>query len=150
MRLELTRIAKRPTYTVGRLYVDGVYFCDTLEPTDRNLSSAMTAWEIQCRKVKGKTAIPRGTYFIDMTHVTEKFKARKWAKANGGRVPRLEGVRGFDGVLIHVGNTSEDTEGCILVGQNKQVGKVLNSTATYLRLFEMMDTAAEHITITIR
>lgn len=150
MRLELTRIERRPTYTIGRLTVDGVYLCDTLEPTNRGLTSAMTPWEISCRKVKGKTAIPTGTYFVDMQTVSEKFKGRKWAKANGGRVPRLQGVRGFAGVLIHVGNTAADTEGCILVGWNKAKGKVLNSTEAYMRLFDIMDAASEHITLTIR
>ena len=137
-------------YTIGRLRVDGVYLCDTLEPTDRGLKSTMTPWEISCRKVKCKTAIPVGTYFIDMQTVSERFKSRKWAKAHGGRVPRLQGVRGFAGVLIHVGNTAADTDGCILVGYNKAKGKVLNSTDAYMRLFDMMDTASEHITITVR
>lgn len=137
-------------YTIGRLTVDDVYLCDTLEPTDRGLTSAMTPWEISCRKVKGKTAIPTGTYFVDMQTVSERFKARKWAKANGGRVPRLQGVKGFAGVLIHVGNTADDTDGCILVGFNKAKGKVLNSTDAYMRLFDMMDKASEHITMTIR
>ena len=137
-------------YTIGTLSIDGVPFCDTLEPTDRGLKSSMTLQEIKANKVKGKTAIPTGTYFIDMKTVSERFKARKWAKAHGGRVPRLQGVKGFDGVLIHVGNTAADTEGCILVGFNKAKGKVINSTDAYMRLFDMMDAASEHITITIR
>ena len=149
MKIEVKRIYNGKDYTIGHLYVDGVYFCDTLEPTDRGLTSAMTPWEISCRKVKGKTAIPTGTYFVDMQTVSERFKARKWAKANGGRVPRLQGVKGFAGVLIHGGNTADDTEGCILVGYNKQKGKVLNSTDAYLRLFAMMDAASELITIKI-
>ena len=150
MKIEVKRIYKGKDYTIGHLYVDGVFFCDTLEPTDRGLTSAMTPWEISCRKVKGKTAIPTGTYFVDMQTVSERFKARKWAKAHGGRVPRLQGVRGFSAVLIHVGNSEHDTEACILVGYNKAKGKVLNSTEAYMRLFEMMDKASEHITLTIR
>ena len=149
MRLKLVRIYKGKDYTIGRLYVDGVYFCDTLEDTDRGLSSAMTHYEIMVRKVKGKTAIPRGTYFIDMATVSPRFKSRKWAKPYGGRVPRLQGVRGFEGVLIHVGNTAGDTDGCILVGKNKVKGKVLDSTATYLKLFELLDKAEDYNTITI-
>lgn len=150
MRLELTRIYKGRDYTIGRLYVDGVYLCDTLEDTDRGLSSAMREYEIRLRKVFGKTAIPTGTYFVDMQTVSPRFKSRKWAKCHGGRVPRLQGVRGFDGVLIHVGNTAADTEGCILVGRNTVKGKLTKSTETYTRLFDVMDTAAELITITIR
>lgn len=150
MRLELTRIYKGRDYTIGRLYVDGVYLCDTLEDTDRGLSSAMTSAEIKALKVFGKTAIPRGMYFVDMQTVSPRFRLRKWAKAHGGRVPRLQGVRGFDGVLIHPGNTAADTDGCILVGKNKVKGKVLDSTATYLELFKRMDEAKELITITIQ
>lgn len=150
MRLELTRIYKGRDYTIGRLYVDGVYLCDTLEDTDRGLSSAMTSAEIKALKVFGKTAIPRGMYFVDMQTVSPRFRLRKWAKAHGGRVPRLQGVRGFDGVLIHPGNTASDTDGCILVGYNKAKGKVLESVAAYERLFALLDAAPELITLTIR
>ena len=150
MRLELTRIYKGRDYTIGRLYVDGVYLCDTLEDTDRGLSSAMTSAEIKALKVFGKTAIPRGMYFIDMQTVSPRFRLRKWAKAHGGRVPRLQGVRGFDGVLIHPGNTASDTDGCILVGYNKAKGKVLESVAAYERLFALLDAAPELITLTVR
>lgn len=150
MRLTLKRLYKLKDYTIGRLYVDGVYFCDTLEDTDRGLTSSMTPWEISCRKVKGKTAIPTGTYFVDMKTVSPKFKLRKWAKPYGGRVPRLQGVRGFDGILIHPGNTSADTDGCILVGKNKVKGKVVDSVETYTQLFELLDMAADYITIEIK
>jgi hypothetical protein len=150
MRLELTRIYKGRDYTIGKLYVDGVYLCDTLEDTDRGLSSAMTSAEIKALKVFGKTAIPRGMYFVDMQTVSPRFRLRKWAKAHGGRVPRLQGVRGFDGVLIHPGNTAADTDGCILVGYNKAKGKVLESVAAYERLFALLDAAPELITLTIR
>ena len=149
MRLKLVRIFKGKEYTIGRLYIDGVYFCDTLEDTDRGLSSAMLHGTILKKKVPGKTAIPTGTYFIDMATVSPRFKSRKWAKPYGGRVPRLQGVRGFDGVLIHVGNTAGDTDGCILVGKNKVKGKVLDSTATYVKLFELLDKAEDYNTITI-
>ena len=149
MRLKLVRIFKGKDYTIGRLYVDGVYFCDTLEDTDRGLSSAMLHATILKKKVPGKTAIPTGTYLVDMATVSPRFKSRKWAKPYGGRVPRLQGVRGFEGVLIHVGNTAGDTDGCILVGKNKVKGKVLDSTATYLKLFELLDKAEDYNTITI-
>lgn len=150
MRLELTRIYKGRDYTIGRLYVDGTYLCDTLEDTDRGLSSAMTSAEIKALKVFGRTAIPRGMYFVDMQTVSPRFRLRKWAKAHGGRVPRLQGVRGFDGVLIHPGNTAAETDGCILVGYNKAKGKVLDSVTAYERLFALLDAAPELITLTIR
>ena len=145
MKIEVKRIYKGNDYTIGHLYVDGVFFCDTLEPTDRDLTSAMTPWEISCRKVKGKTAIPVGTYFVDLQTVSERFKGRKWAKAHGGRVPRLQGVRGFAGVLIHVGNTAADTDGCILVGRNTEVGRVTQSVKAYMELFNILDNANEYI-----
>ena len=127
MKLRLRRIARKGTYTIGRLYVSGARFCDTLEDTDRGLTDAMTEAQIRRVKVYGRTAIPA--------------------------VPRLLSVKGFDGVLIHPGNTDADTLGCILVGENKQVGKVLNSQATWARLMDRHLVPAakkgEDITITI-
>lgn len=136
-------------YTIGTLSIDGVPFCDTLEPTDRGLKSSMTLQEIKAKKVKGKTAIPTGIYHVDMNTVSPRLKNKSYAKPYGGRVPRLQGVKGFDGVLIHPGNTADDTEGCILVGRNTEVGKLTDSKATYCKLFEMMDAVNEHIIIEI-
>lgn len=150
MKLELIRRYRKSGYTIGTLYVDGVKFCDTLEDSDRGLKSSMTLQEIKAKKVKGKTAIPTGVYHIDMDTVSPRFKARSWARIYGGRVPRLQGVKGFDGVLIHPGNTADDTEGCILVGRNTEVGKLTNSKATYIKLFEMMDAVNEYVIIEIR
>ena len=130
--------------------MDGVKFCDTLEPTDRGLTSSMTLQEIKAKKVKGKTAIPTGIYHVDMNTVSPRLKNKSYAKPYGGRVPRLQGVKGFDGVLIHVGNSAADTKGCILVGCNTEVGKLTDSKATYCKLFEMMDAVNEHIIIEIR
>lgn len=150
MKLELIRRYCGNGYTIGSLFVDGVKFCDTLEDTDRGLKSSMTLQEIKANKVKGKTAIPTGIYHVDMDTVSPRLKGKSWAKPYGGRVPRLQGVKGFDGVLIHPGNTADDTEGCILVGRNTEVGKLTDSKATYCKLFEMMDAVNEHIIIEIR
>ena len=150
MNLTLKRRYTAKDYTIGTLYVDGVPFCDTLEDTDRGLTSSMTTTEIRAEKVTCKTAIPTGTYYVDMQTVSPRFKARSWARANGGRVPRLQGVKGFAGVLIHPGNDHNDTDGCILVGLNTEVGKVTKSVATYMRLFAILDKAAELITIEIK
>ena len=150
MKLELIRKYCGNGYTIGKLYVDGVPFCDTLEPTDRGLTSSMTLDEIKSIKVKGKTAIPTGIYHVDLNSVSPRFKARSWAKIYGGRVPRLQGVRCFDGVLIHPGNTADDTEGCILVGRNTEVGKLTDSKATYCKLMSMMLTAKEYVIISVR
>lgn len=138
MKLLLRRIFKGPQYTIGKLYVNGVYECDTLEDTDRGLHETQSLLEIQSKKVYGQTAIPYGTYKIDMNTVSPKFKDRSWAKFCGGKLPRLIDVKGYEGVLIHVGNKAEDTLGCILVGENKVKGQVINSTASFNKLMKLL------------
>ena len=78
-------------------------------------------------KIYGKTAIPTGTYKIVMNVVSETFKNRSWAKPYGGKLPRLVNVPGYEGVLIHVGNTADDTSGCLLVGRNKLLERLLKA-----------------------
>lgn len=138
MELVLKRTFKGPNYTIGQLYVNGVYECDTLEDTDRGLTSSMTVQEIASKKLYGETAIPTGTYKIDMNTVSPKFKDRPWAKFCGGKLPRLLEVKGYSGVLIHVGNKPADTLGCILVGDNKIKGQVINSTSAFQQLYHLM------------
>lgn len=156
MKLTLKRIAKRPTYTIGKLYIDGVYFCDTCEDKDRGLTQSTPLSSIRKVKVPSETAIPTGTYKIAMNVVSPRFSKKAYYKnnCNGGRVPRLLNVPGFDGVLIHIGNTANpDSAGCILVGKNSQVGKVLNSTVTFSNLYKKLKAASdkgEAITITIQ
>lgn len=152
MKLEIKRIAKKAKYTIGKLYVDGAYFCDTLEDTDRGLDSSMTITDIKRQKVDGKTAIPTGTYTITLGVKSPKFSKKTAYAFCGGFLPRLLNVPGYEGVLIHIGNTAEDTEGCLLVGKNKAVGKVLESTATFTKLYTILkkaDQAGETIKITI-
>lgn len=132
MRILLQRHALKAGYTIGRMEINGRYFCDTLEDTDRGLRESMTEDEIAALKVKGATAIPIGTYRIDMQTRSPRF----------GRVlPRLVSVKGYSGVLIHSGNTAADTEGCILVGENRERGKVLNSRATLEHLLVFLRAA---------
>lgn len=138
MKIKLVRIAFKETYTIGKLYVDGKYVCDTIEDKDRGLDNSMTVNEILRRKIKGQTAIPTGHYNIEITY-SPKYKRM---------MPLLLGVKGFSGIRIHSGNTSKDTEGCLLVGKNKQVGMVLESRDTYQRLFAMMQ-GEKNITIDI-
>ena len=139
MMITLKRTAKKGTYTIGKLYVDGVYICDTLEDTDRGLSSYMAVDDILKRKVKGSTCIPTGLYIITLDVESGRFKGDPfYAKLCNGKLPRLLNVKGFEGVLIHSGNTSKDTEGCILVGENKEVGKVVNSRVTFKRLYKIL------------
>ena len=136
MKVKLKRIARKPNYTIGKLYIDNIYFCDTLEDTDRGLTNKMALSEIANKKVKGKTAIPTGVYQVTTRTISPKFKNASWAACNQGRVPRILDVPGFNGVLMHPGNTPADTEGCILLGENKKVGQVINSKATYLKFLD--------------
>lgn len=150
MQLLLMRVYKGQSYTIGKLYVDGQYICDTIEDADRGLSDSMSLEEIQKNKKYGITAIPTGCYKVIMNVVSPKFKNRSWAKPYGGKLPRLQNVKGFDGVLIHVGNTAEDSLGCILVGENKVKGQVINSTATFHKLMDILLTAKDDINLEIK
>lgn len=138
MELRLNRRYKGPKYTIGNLYIDDIYFCDTLEDIDRGITSSTSLEDISRKKVYGQTAIPTGTYKVNLNVVSPKFKDRSWAKPYGGKVPRLMNVPEFEGVLIHPGNTDSDTSGCILVGKNTVVGKVMESTITFNGLMKKL------------
>jgi hypothetical protein len=138
MKLLLKRIARKPTYTIGKLYIEDLYFCDTIEDVDRGLTQSMSLSEIKKIKVKDQTAIPTGTYNMIVNVSPSKKRL----------LPRLQNVPGFEGILIHRGNTEDDSSGCIIVGENKAVGKVLNSTGYELKLVEYLKNA-KNITIEI-
>ena len=138
MELILKRIALRNEYTIGKLYVDGEYVCDTIEDTVRDLDKDGKFANGEM-KIPGKTAIPYGRYEITMKVKSPKysnFSKYSWAKKYDGYLPRLLNVPHFDGVLIHVGNSAMDSESCVLVGENKVVGKVINSVNTFRRLMD--------------
>ena len=142
MEILVKRVAKRPTYTIGKMFTNGEYFSDTLEDTERGLTQDTPLSIIKNKKIAGSTAIPTGRYEVIINR-SPKFKRN---------LPRLQNVPGFDGILIHRGNTDKDTAGCILVGENKVVGKVINSTGYELKLVEILTKAQnnkELITITI-
>lgn len=151
MKLLLKRIAKKPTYTIGKLYVDGQYFCDTIEDKDRGLTQNMSLDAIKRIKIVNETAIPTGTYKVVINVVSPRFGGKDFYKknANGGRLPRLLNTPGFDGVLMHCGNTAADSAGCLIVGRNKAVGKVLESKETFIKLYKKLQEAKDGITITI-
>ena len=123
----MTRIARKAEYTIGRLEDEnGKKLCDTLEPIWRNYDGGEL-------KIPKKSAIPEGTYRVVTTY---SLRFRKY-------LPLLVGVPGFEGVRIHSGNTSRDTEGCILVGHNLQVGKVLWSRITMEKLMKIIENEKE-------
>ena len=133
MKLTLTRIAKRADYTIGRLADEkGEKICDTLEPTWRDYKGGE-------KKVKGRSAVPEGTYRVVVTR-SPRF---------GRYLPLLVGVPGFEGVRIHSGNTSRDTEGCMLVGQNLQAGRLLWSRLELEHLMKLIENEKE-ISLTIK
>ena len=135
MKLTLKRIALKPTYTIGKLYIDDNYFCDTLEDTVRDINKD-GKFDNGEEKIKGKTAIPYGTYEITTNIVSQRFKNRVWAKPYGGKIPRLINVPSFDGVLLHPGSSAEDTSGCLLVGKNTIVGRLTDSQKTFHALMQ--------------
>ncbi len=142
MKLELKRIARREGYTIGRLYIDGEYFCDTLEDRARDLTKEA--------KVYGKTAIPEGTYEVTLRVQSPRFSQKRQYDFCKGYLPRLLNVPSFQGVLIHCGNTAEDTDGCILVGKNTVKGMVTDSTATFRKLYERLSLCSGKITIEVK
>ena len=134
MKLRVERLWKKPAYTVGRLFVDGKFFCNTLEDTVRDLSNE--------KKVYGKTAIPYGEYKV----------VYNWSPKFGRNLPRLLNVPAFEGILIHPGNTADDSAGCILVGMNTEVGRLTESRYTSDKLnvlIEDVQRGGESITIEI-
>lgn len=152
MKLKLIRSYLGPKYTIGHLYINGQYFCDTIEDVDRKLDKSMPLKEILRLKVKHQTAIPTGIYDIAMGVKSPKYSTKPKFKFTEGRMPRLLGVPGFDGILIHSGTTQEDSSGCLIVGQNKAVGKVINSFDTFTALWNVLNKAylkKEKITIEI-
>ena len=138
MKLTLKRIALRPTYTIGKLYIDNVYFCDTIEDTVRDINKN-GKFDNGEKKVHSKTAIPYGTYEIKWTY-SPRFKKY---------TPQLMNVPSFEGIRIHAGNTSADTEGCLILGENKQVVKVLNSRTTINKFYQIIKEACSNGKVTI-
>lgn len=153
MKLLLQRIYTSSNYTIGRLYADNIYICDTIEDVDRGLDCNMPLAKLQQLKIANVTAIPSGTYNILMNVISPKYsKSNYYMNICNGKVPRLDNVPAYSGVLIHCGNTAADSSGCILVGENKVKGQVINSRKTFERLYKLLKEAynkGEKITLTI-
>lgn len=133
MTLTLKRKYFKEEYTIGDLYINGKWFCNTIEDKDRGLNSTMELKTIQREKVYGKTAIPTGRYKVSITY-SPKYKKN---------MPLLENVKGFEGIRIHSGNTEKDSLGCIIVGENKKKGMVINSRVTYNKLMNILKNEKE-------
>lgn len=126
MKLRVERLWPKEEYTVGRLYVDGKLFCNTLEDRVRDLTKE--------DKIPGRTAIPEGTYRVIFN----------WSPKFGRNLPRLIEVPHFEGILIHPGNTAADSAGCILVGNNTSAGRLTESRDTSDRLNVIIEDAQRH------
>ena len=142
MEIRINRIARKEDYTIGKLYINGTYFCDTLEDTDRGLKSTMSEEEILSKKRKGITAIPTGEYDVILTF-SPKFKRV---------LPLFLNVPGYQYIRVHHGNLPSSTDGCLLVGENKIKGQIVNSRATLEKLMSVLlecEKRKEKVTILI-
>ena len=150
MEILVERKWKKPNYTIGILSIDGKRFCEVLEDVDRNLNSSMSVEQIKAIKKPNETAIPTGTYEVTLDIFSPKFGNKSFYKKTcNGKLPRILNVKGFDGVLIHCGNTNLDTSGCILVGRNLEKGKVLKSQETFEKLYKILKENKNNLTIKI-
>jgi len=129
MKIVLERIVKDKYYTIGKLYLENEYFCDTLEDAVREKII-----------IRGETAIPHGTYKIEF-YQSKRFKCL---------MPYLLNVPDFEGIMIHNGNTVEDTKGCILVGKHNSGSSISHSKDTFEALYKALESAKRgNITIEI-
>lgn len=130
MELKLIRIKSNKEYTEGKLYINGVFFCDTLEDKDRGLLQTMTIDTIKTIKVYKETCIPYGKYRVVLS----------MSKRFGKVMPEVLNVKVFTGIRMHPGNTIYDTEGCILVGKKSAEGVISNSRKTFSDLMIILKT----------
>lgn len=149
MEIVVDRKWKRSAYTIGTLSIDdkrlsdGKHYCCTLEDVDRGLDAKMRLNKILFLKKPHVTAIPVGRYEVTLTY-SPRFRKN---------MPTLNNVPGYSGIRIHPGNTIDDTDGCILVGENTVRGRVLNSVHWFAILMNKISSAInrkEKIYITIK
>lgn len=142
MKLTIKRTITRNSYTLGKLYVDGVYFCDTLEDKDRGLTQNMSVEQIKFVKVPGETAIPKGTYRVTLDVISPKFsKYPFYMETCGGKLPRLIDVKGYEGVLIHVADGPKRdslVQGCIGVGNFSAEEYLMNGKKVFAELYNKL------------
>lgn len=136
--IEVVRCSFNAHCTMGRLFVNDKFQCYTLEPP-------LPKYKIQIKPY----CIPEGVYDVTLDVVSPKYRNRLPYKKFGGRVPRLLGVPGFSGVLIHIGNNPKDTRGCILVGATCGHIRLFDSTKAYLALWHKLSSFKYPIKIKI-
>ena len=143
MTIRIDRKWKKAEYTISKVYINGRYFgCNALEDTDRGLLQTMQITELQRRKIKGKTAIPRGYYDVRITY-SPKYKRM---------MPLVVDVPAFSGIRLHSLNKPEDSEGCIGFGKNDKVGWISDSkywTDKICRLIESALNKGEKVTLIV-
>ena len=127
MKIKVDRIYKGESYTIGKMYLNGEYFCDTLEDAIRPV------------KIPNETAIPAGTYKVEVTY-SPRFKRN---------LPLLVDVPNYTGIRIHNGSNKDHTSGCILVGFNTSKGILTNSRKTSDKLTNLLKSLSEPIEIEI-
>lgn len=137
--VRLERAWRRETYTVGKVFLDGQRFCESMEDKDRGLTQDMSEEEIKRVKVYGETAIPAGVYTVKMTY-SPKYKRM---------MPEVLNVPGYSGIRIHSGNTAKDSLGCILLGRNTKVGMVTESRKTCKEFERLLEAAGGECKLTI-
>ena len=143
MEIVVERLIRSVKTTIGKMYVDGAFQCFTLEDVDRGLKSSMPLDEIKERKIYGNTAIPEGRYEVTITY-SGLFKKN---------MPLVNGVKGYEAIRIHPGNSEADTLGCILVGEAYTAGWVSSSRVAFDKLFPKIQaaiTAGEKVYLTIK
>lgn len=139
MELKVFRKIFTDESTIGELFVNGSFFCYTLEDKDRGLIKTQPLTEIAQKKLFGKTAIPLGKYDLAMTY-SNRFKTY---------MPQVLNVPGFEGIRIHIGNKAVDTEGCLLVGMSKGVNVIQDSKNAFNSLIKLIKSIEKKEKITI-
>lgn len=157
MELLVDRKWKKQSYTISNLYINGEWFSNVLEDADRGLDNSMSEDMIRTLKKPSITAIPRGTYEITLDVVSPKYsKVQFYKDVCNGKVPRLKNVKGFDGILIHVGDGPRGADlssGCLLCGYNKVKGQLRDGKEVFKKLYSLLKEAksrGEKLTITIK
>lgn len=133
IQIKVVRDTFTENCTLGKMYINGEYFCETLEDVDRGLHQSLPLEDNKRLKIKGETCIPYGKY----KGIVNVSPAKKRA------LPRLLNVPAFDGILVHKGNTNKDSLGCILVGRKRNIDSIVQSTIMEEALLRIMPLGTE-------